>query len=64
LKKPYAHTFISGASRRLQQAAGPGFALQFLSPPAAGLRDFRFTPLRAQGLFAAGTRFKKLFRFP
>jgi hypothetical protein len=26
--------------------AGPGYPLQFLSPPAAGLRDFRFYPLR------------------
>jgi hypothetical protein len=24
----------------------PGYPLQFLSPPAAGLRDFRFYPLR------------------
>jgi hypothetical protein len=30
--------------------AGPGYTLQFLSPPAAGLRDFRFYPLR----FAVG----------
>jgi hypothetical protein len=26
--------------------AGPGYPLQFLSPPEAGLRDFRFYPLR------------------
>jgi hypothetical protein len=30
----------SGAS------AGPGYPLQFLGPPKAGLRDFRFYPLR------------------
>jgi hypothetical protein len=30
----------SGAS------AGPGYPLQFLSPPTAGLRYFRFYPLR------------------
>jgi hypothetical protein len=33
-----------GASGRF--AAGPGFPLQFLDPPAAGLWDFRFNPLR------------------
>jgi hypothetical protein len=30
----------SGASAR------PGYPLQFLGPPIAGLRDFRFYPLR------------------
>jgi hypothetical protein len=29
-----------------RSAAGPGYPLQFLSPPQAGLRDFRFYPLR------------------
>jgi hypothetical protein len=35
---------ICGVKRRK-----PGFPLQFLSPPLAGLRDFRCNPLRAQG---------------
>jgi hypothetical protein len=31
---------------RIAALRRPGFPLQFLSPPAAGLRDFRFNPLR------------------
>jgi hypothetical protein len=29
----------------------PGYPLQFLSPPLAGLRDFRYYPLRGPGGF-------------
>jgi hypothetical protein len=35
--------------RKSLQTKKPGFPLQFLSLPAAGLRDFRCNPLRAQG---------------
>jgi hypothetical protein len=41
-KSPFA-VYFSG---RLPAKAGPGFPLQFLSPPVAGLRDFRFNPWR------------------
>jgi hypothetical protein len=34
---------------RIQPAAGPGYPLQFLNPPAAGFRYFRFYPLRFAG---------------
>jgi hypothetical protein len=36
----------------------PGFPLQFLSLPGAGLRDFRFNPWRAQGLLPVNPRNK------
>jgi hypothetical protein len=43
----------------------PGFPLQFLSLPAAGLRDFRFNPLRGHATFATSVhvRFAHMYAF-
>jgi hypothetical protein len=47
--KVVALSFEFGRILPHSSAAGPGYPLQFLSPPQAGLRDFRFYPLRGSG---------------
>jgi hypothetical protein len=41
----------------------PGFPLQFLSLPAAGLRDFRCNPLRPTGFSGSGKGYHKKIPF-
>jgi hypothetical protein len=52
-KRIWAHFFARARAKK------PGFPLQFLSLPAAGLRDFRFNPLRIRfSSFAGNPQFK------